>query len=369
MLAGRSAEKMGSILDAIDLISKRINCLEKMVQTPIVQKKTIDARIALAFQHSALGHPKGAMDAIVPVVDMAENLKYSKRLPHMNIIRGFYCFVYEGNNQAATTHLELALESAKKRNDNFLLSNLHFYLGFLGYLSCDFRNSMINLQRLFDINSKAGILWGVVQAKAHICYGILNMQGELTRALETGVEAVKNAEESADNLSNTVSNVAYGATLYYKGMFKESEIYLKNGVEFSEKCMHYLWGSSANYYLGEIYSETSNYDKASEYYHIAISCLEKIEVMPSFANFIKIAKERAEVLNNKKNIDIKHIYELESKNKVKLHSGLNQRYIAEILLHIDDSHLCESEHWIQKAIKSDNHKRNETVSRKRLFPV
>ena len=33
--------------------------------------------------------------------------------------------------------------------------------------------------------------------------------------------------------------------------------------------------------------------------------------------------------------------------------GWFQRYIGEILLNIDDQHIPEAEHWIQKAIESD----------------
>jgi tetratricopeptide (TPR) repeat protein len=44
---------------------------------------------------------------------------------------------------------------------------------------------------------------------------------------------------------------------------------------------------------------------------------------------------------------------------VKVEEGWIQRYIGEILLNIDDQHISEAEHWIQKAIEADQ--RNRTM--------
>jgi hypothetical protein len=62
-------------------------------------------------------------------------------------------------------------------------------------------------------------------------------------------------------------------------------------------------------------------------------------------------------MNNEKDVDLESLYAHSRNNKIKVAEGWIQRYIGEILLHIDDQHLSESEHWIQKAIEADQRNR------------
>jgi len=65
------------------------------------------------------------------------------------------------------------------------------------------------------------------------------------------------------------------------------------------------------------------------------------------------------VMNREKDVDIESLYAYSRNNKVKVAEGWIQRYIGDILLNIDDQHISEAEHWIQKAIESDQ--RNQTM--------
>ena len=47
------------------------------------------------------------------------------------------------------------------------------------------------------------------------------------------------------------------------------------------------------------------------------------------------------------------LYEDVSENKMKQCDGWMRRYIGEILLNIDDQHICEAEDWIKKAMEAD----------------
>jgi tetratricopeptide (TPR) repeat protein len=73
----------------------------------------------------------------------------------------------------------------------------------------------------------------------------------------------------------------------------------------------------------------------------------------SLANLFQIAITRAKVKNNEKKINIEQLYQFVHENKVKLYDGLIRRYLAEILINIDDLHLDEAEDWIEKAIEAD----------------
>ena len=59
------------------------------------------------------------------------------------------------------------------------------------------------------------------------------------------------------------------------------------------------------------------------------------------------------VMNKEKDVNLESLYTHSQNNKVKILEGWFQRYIGEILLNIDDQHISESEHWIQKAIGAD----------------
>jgi tetratricopeptide (TPR) repeat protein len=73
----------------------------------------------------------------------------------------------------------------------------------------------------------------------------------------------------------------------------------------------------------------------------------------------KAGSVRSNVMNKQKDVDLESLYVYSRNNKMKAVEGLIQRYIGEILLNIDDQHLSEAEHWIQKATEADQ--RNRTM--------
>jgi tetratricopeptide (TPR) repeat protein len=56
-------------------------------------------------------------------------------------------------------------------------------------------------------------------------------------------------------------------------------------------------------------------------------------------------------------VNLESLYAYSRNNKVKAAESWIQRYIGEILLNIDDQHISEAEHWIQKAIETDQRNR------------
>jgi hypothetical protein len=62
-------------------------------------------------------------------------------------------------------------------------------------------------------------------------------------------------------------------------------------------------------------------------------------------------------MNKEKDVDLETLYAHCRNSKVKTAEGWIQGYIGEILLNIDDQHLSEAEHWIQKAIEADQKNR------------
>jgi tetratricopeptide (TPR) repeat protein len=62
---------------------------------------------------------------------------------------------------------------------------------------------------------------------------------------------------------------------------------------------------------------------------------------------------RARVKMNEKIADLESLYKYWDENKQKAYQGLIAKYIAEILLNIDDGHISDAEEWINKAIEID----------------
>jgi tetratricopeptide (TPR) repeat protein len=72
---------------------------------------------------------------------------------------------------------------------------------------------------------------------------------------------------------------------------------------------------------------------------------------------MKIGLARSKVMNREKDVNLESLYVHSKNNKIRAFEGLIQRYIGEILLNIDDQHISEAEHWIQKAIEADQRNR------------
>ena len=80
-------------------------------------------------------------------------------------------------------------------------------------------------------------------------------------------------------------------------------------------------------------------------------------LFPSWVGLGKVGLARSKVMNKEKDVDLESLYAHSRNNKIKVSEGWIQRYIGEILLNIDDQHISEAEHWIQKAIEADQRNR------------
>jgi len=115
-----------------------------------------------------------------------------------------------------------------------------------------------------------------------------------------------------------------------------------------------LWDSIARYNLGDSYFDMGEYQESQNYYNEAASFLEQCSLMPSFANLCKIGLAKSKIMNNEKDIDLESLYAYHQKNKYRIFDGWTARYIADILLNMDDHHVSEAEEWVKKAIESDS---------------
>jgi tetratricopeptide (TPR) repeat protein len=218
--------------------------------------------------------------------------------------------------------------------------------------NCEFDQALPHFERALELNKAANSLWGISVQKSTIAMNVYAWQGKIGLAYQTSQEALRMAEESGDMLSKATAYTSHGFCCFYRGFLNEAEEYL---LKASDSCdrINLLWyGDFANYGLGEVYFDRGEYQKCQDYYGKALSLGERGRLSGSWLSLNRVALARAKVLNNEKDVDLESLYKYEAENKVKLLDGWIPRYIAEILLNIDDKHMSEAEEWVRKAIEA-----------------
>jgi len=352
-LAGRKAEKAASFNDAIAHAKKRVTSLERLTQREDVQKQIIDARVVLGLYIAQMNYLAEAKKAIDPIIDLAIKQDYKKRLCQIYTILGSYYWFVEDNYPEIFKALEEALRISEEVKDivSLVLAS-YWYACALGY-NCEFERSTNYFQRSLDINVAVKNLWGIAIMKSNLGYFSYYHNGKINLQFDTTNDALRIAEESGDIYSKAMTYVSHGISCYAKRLLKEAEKYLSKGFEFCERMNFPAWDANAQFHLGETYFEMGDFLRSKEQYEKTNWSLERYQLFPSVVGLGKGGLARSKVMNKEKDVDLESLYAHSQDNKIRVCEGWIQRYIGEILLNIDDQHISEAEHWIQKAIEAD----------------
>jgi len=352
-LAAKKTGKSGSLTEAIAYTNKLISSLERLPRTDEFQKMIIDAKTLLGLRMIEMNYFIEAKEAIAPIIDMALESNYEKRISQIFTIIGSYELCIEENLPKALAHLEKALKVSEKTQDYYSSSAANYWLGYALSYNCEFDKASYHLERTIDLFVRANIPGWVSSVKALLSYFVYFFRGSINLAYQTSHEAVRAAEQTGDRFSKLVAYSCHGFSCYGKGFLEEATNYLLKGIDFSARIKHFYFLPTVNEFFGEIYSEIGKYQTAIDHYKKAIWFREQSKLFPSFAKLTKIALSRTMVLNNERDIYMESLYEYVSENKMKQCDGWMRRHIGEILLNIDDQHISEAEEWIKKAIKAD----------------
>jgi tetratricopeptide (TPR) repeat protein len=352
-LAGRKAEKTASFNDAIAYAKKGVTSLERLPQTDDVKKLIIDARTALGLYITQVNLFAEAKEAVDPITDLAISYVYKKRLCQIYTVIGAYHFWVEENFSEGFKTLGEALKISGEVKD-FITSVLaSFWFGCALSYNCEFERSENYFRRAIDINVAAKNLWGISVMKSMEAYFCYYHSGRINLQFKTTEEAIKIAEESGDIYSKAIAYVCHGISCYAKRLLEEAGKYLLKGLEFSEKIGIPTWVGLAHYNLGFTYFEIRDFQKSKDHSVKGNWFLEHNRLLPSWVGLGKVGLAWAKAMNKEKDVDLESLYAYSRNNKVKAVEGWIQRFIGEILLNIDDQHISEAEHWIQKAIEAD----------------
>ena len=357
-LAGKKAQKAASFKEAIEYAKRMVFCLERLPKTHATQKKIIDARTRLAGYYLSLNHYVEAKEAVAPIANLALELNYQKRLPIIYTAMGTYSHWVEEDYSEGFRYLNEALMISEKMNDDNSLSFASFFLGAIVSLNCEFEKGLEYLRRSLDLGISANNLIMITTAKCAMCTYSYMFHGKTDLAYQISKESLQTAQESGDIFIKGIAYSSHGMSCYCKGFFDEAENSLLQALSFCEKTAQ-LWGTWAYGFLGHVYSDMGEYERAQDYYKKGISILERARLYPFWVNMWKISIARSKVLNNDKDIKLSEVFEYYENINVKAVKCWAARYIGEILLNIDDQHISEAEDWVKKAMELD--KRNGTM--------
>ncbi|UCF85601.1 MAG: AAA family ATPase, partial [Desulfobacteraceae bacterium] len=352
-LAARKAQKASAFKDAIELAKQRASCLERLPKSEVIQRQIIDARILLAGYCMNIGHYAGIKEVVAPIVNLAQELNYQKRLPMIYAAIGSYSFMVEEDKQKGFQYFTETLKIAEETRNypSIYFANLH--LAHASHMfNCEFEKSLEFFKRCLNFIAQSNNPVGFMMAGVLMNMSYLH-NGKTDLALQLSNELLQRAEDSDDIFIKGGGYISHGFSCYYKGWFDEAENNLLKGTTFCEKTDHGTLLSSGSGILGNLYCELGKYETAQDYFKKAISTLEHLSVKPSEINFHKIALARAKVLNNDLDINLNELYENYQIIKLKAYKGQAARDIGMVLLYLDNQAISDAEEWIKEAIETD----------------
>jgi tetratricopeptide (TPR) repeat protein len=350
-LAGKQVEKAGSLSDAISYGTRQIFCLEKLPQTEQVEKSLIDTRTRLGLYHAQMAHNHAAKAVVDPIVELAIQRNYKKRISHIYYIIGQYKLQVEEDYPNAIEYVQKALKIGEELNDPLMLVLNNMWIGAFYEFNCEYDRSLQHFEKACEINAAVNCLWGIAAMKSHIVSNYF-YRGNIALAYETGQEALHIANESGDIYSRAHTSTSHGHACYGKGYLEEAKEHLKKGIDLAEKINQPVIASIAYDILAQTYYALGKYRKSQKQWERAISTLQENSLYPSLITLYKLAQTRIKS-RQEKTLDLASLPEIVYVEKMKNVESRVRSCMGEILLNLDDDHTPEAEDWIIKAIEAD----------------
>jgi tetratricopeptide (TPR) repeat protein len=353
-LTAKEARKKSAFLDAISYAEKGIICAQKISDSDANQRKLVDARTLLAGYHMSLNHHVKAKEAVAPIVELAQQMGYQKRLPTIYVALGsYYLLVYE-DFAKGIQYLDEALKISKQTKDYFSMWSAYWFSALGCYYENEVERSIECLNKGLALGGKASNPGPKIFLKSYIITWFCAWRGKIDKAHKEGLECLRAAQEIGDIYYQTPACISFGVLSYIKGDFENAESYLSQALTFSEKTGHYTNWMTACEHIFELFISKRRYQAAQSYYEKMISILRPTQYRPSEMGLYKVGLARAKVLNADLNINIDELIEYCNRIRSKRMQNKCSRYICEILLHVD-SQPTRAENWIKQVIAVDEH--------------
>jgi class 3 adenylate cyclase/tetratricopeptide (TPR) repeat protein len=349
--AGRSS----AFMDGIALSGKAIACLEKLPQAVDVQKRIIDARVALARTCLNLNHYDTAMDAIAPIFNLVHQIDYRKRLPAVYVVKAHYLFFVEEkyDDDDMRRYLLEAQRFALEENDFISLVYAYDLEAMMHAENREHDEWESCYFRAIEMSESAGNLLGVAAMKSIMSVGYGDW-GQIDKALKVGQEALQIAVQADDPYLKSHAYTVCGEAFFKKGLFSEAEENLVLGIEMGRKTNFLAALSGGLRYLAFLHIERGRFREAEECIDDLIALLGRTRIYPSGDRVLQIAKAATGILSGRFDpaLDAALTFDLQEVKRWSM-QGMAALNMGQIYLSIDDKHMDEAETWIRKAIEVD----------------
>jgi tetratricopeptide (TPR) repeat protein len=293
------------------------------------------------------------MQAVAPIVELAQKIDYKKRLPPIYVATGSYKLFVEEELEKGIEELTKAKTLSEETGDFLSLWFACYLLGFGHLLDCDPQKASNHYQMSLDLSKAAKNVVGICFAKstdaAHTC----PFSGKIDLAYKTCKESLDLAILSGDIYIQQMAYACYGGCCFFKGSFKEAETNLSKAINLHSRTGNVAWGFWAYWWLGELCFYMGDFEKAQHFYEQSNLILVDGKLFPSAANLINLKILGAKLLLKKESFHLESIVEYPKKNKIKLYAGNISNNICGILMNINSQYLSEAEKWIKSAIEAN----------------
>jgi tetratricopeptide (TPR) repeat protein len=349
--ATRKARRASAYREAIPFAGNEVSCAEKLPATADVQRRIIDARVTLANIHLMLNHYVEAKDAIAPIIDLARELDYRRRLPAIYVsMAGYLNYVEEKyNEEVSRQYLADAMKIALEEKEYQSFLQAYFLEGQRYLANCEYEKGEAVYLHMIELARAAGSVSGIVVGMFNRVSTMIDRPDE---AVKCAQEALQLAVQADDLYLKGGAYTVYGCVLLQKGLFPEAEENLMLGLEMSQKTDFVGIVVSASLYLGILRFIMGRYHEAQECFNVILVPHDRTRTMsPSLVRLAQIWKVAAGVLGHlDTQIDEVRDFDI-NEIKMRNYQGMAAFGMGHIFLNIDDAHMEEAETWIKKAIE------------------
>jgi class 3 adenylate cyclase/tetratricopeptide (TPR) repeat protein len=354
-LAAKKSESKASFPDAIAYGKKRVACVEELARVQDVRKQLIDARTGLGLYYIQMNYHDEARRVVEPILQLARERQYKKKLAQIYTITGSYHFIVEEDYETGLRHLEEALNISNEIGDILCLFLSNFWLGFALAFTCDFKKALEHWQHALDINTAANSLWGSSVVKSAMVWAY-SKQGNIGLSHQTSEKAIQLAEKSGDIFSKAYAFGGHGISLFHKGLLEDAAASLREGAHLCDRINYFSMGSLFHGYLGDTLYHMGDYRESVTSFQKAIGLARHSKFVPSLINLYKLSILKSKLILNKR-VEMEDVYDCTERNKIRINDGILAYHVADILMIKEQDPLDEAEAWITKAIQNDE--RNE----------
>jgi len=270
-----------------------------------VERRLIDARTTIGSYYNQAGFIVEAKECVEPIVTLALEQDYTRRISEIYSILGFHSNWVEEDIPKAIGYLEKALEIAEESGDrvSLVMANQGVALA----LRCDGQldRALSCTEKALAVNVEANSLWGISVMKSMVA-GIQAERGKMDLAYGIGAETVQIAEESGDTYSKAYAYHHHGVACYGKGFLEEAVEYLSQAIGLWERLDLFSMGGNAHLWLGETHFAMGEYQESQDCYDKGALLFERARHGPSHRYECKVGSDMAkasEMLTARETID------------------------------------------------------------------